>query len=79
MHPERPVASSESGHQVAQRVGDRSEEYLRHADWQRHSERIAQPTGVLDGGPSLLPADADSDDPPRRLELDEPRADDAGI
>jgi hypothetical protein len=64
MHPERPVAASESGHQVAQRVGDRSEEYLRHADWQGHPEGIAQPTGVLDAAQRSCPPMRTADDPP---------------
>ena len=60
---ERAVGAGVPRHQVAQRIGHRLGERLRHADRKRHAERVAQPPSVLDGGPALLAGDPDPDRP----------------
>ena len=69
---ERAVRAGVAQHQVAQRIGHRLGERLRHPDRQRGPERVAHPPGVLDRQPALLPADPHPDRPPRRLQLVEP-------
>ena len=70
---ERAVGAGVAADEVAQRVGDRLGEHLRHPDRQRRAERVAQPAGVLDRDVALLAGDADLQRPAGGDELVEPR------
>ena len=59
--------------QVAERIGDRLGEHLRHPDRQRGAERVPEPAGVLDGDVPLLAGDAHLQRPPGGDQLVQPR------
>ncbi len=67
---ERAVGAGVPGEQVAERVLDRFGEGLRHADRERGAEGVAQPAGVLDGGPAQLAGDPDLDHPAEGFEFE---------
>lgn len=50
-----------TGQQIAQRVLDRFRERLGHADRQCRAQGVAEPAGVLDGGPAVPPGDPHRD------------------
>ena len=56
------VGAGVAGDEVAERVGHRLEEGLRHAGGQRDAEGVAQPGGVVDRRPAVLAGDAHRDD-----------------
>ena len=58
---ERAVGAGVAEQQIAQRIGHRLGERLRHPDRQRGAERVAHPAGVLDRQPALLAADPHPD------------------
>ncbi len=64
-----------AGHEVAERVGHRLEEGLRHPGRQRDPERVAQPGGVVDRRPAVLARDPHRDHLSRAVEPREPRLD----
>ena len=72
---ERHVRAGVPGHEVAERVGHRLEEGLRHAGWQRDAERVAQPGGVVDGRPPVLRRDTHRDDLPGVVQPGQPGLD----
>ncbi len=75
MDREGTVRAGEAGDEVAERVGHRLEEGLRHPDRQRGAEGVAQARGILDGRPPVVAADPHGQDPTRRLELGQGRLD----
>ena len=52
--------------EVAERIGERLEEGVRNADGQRHAERVAQASGVLDRRDPRDSGDRDGDRAARR-------------
>ncbi len=66
---ERTVGAGVARDEVAERVGERLEERVRDADRQRHAERVAQASGILDRRDPRHARDRDRDRAPRRDEL----------
>lgn len=55
------MATAVPGQQIAERVLDRFGERFRHADRQGRAEGVAEPAGVLDGGPVIGAGDPHPD------------------
>ena len=66
---EGTVGTGESADDISERVFDRFEEGIRDPLRKRHTERIAQPGGVFDGGPPFTVSGLDADDLPIGFEL----------
>ena len=58
--------------QVTERVGDRLGERGRHPGGQRHTQRVPQPPGVLDGGPAGLAGDPELQRPALPRQISQP-------
>ena len=70
---ERAVGAGVAGDEVAERVGRPARGRPRGTPTgSGGAERVAQPAGVLDGGPALLAGDPDPDQPAVALEVDQP-------
>ena len=66
------VRPRESRYQITEWIGHRFGEGVRNAWWQRDSERITQPPGVFDRGPSLFAGDSHTNGASMFFELGQP-------